>query len=104
MAYVSDRWNVDVIENLPPLHVPVDSPVVETLLRVYRSFTDDNREPLTMGGATYARAIPNAVAFGAARPGNPEVAHQVDEHWALEDYFFVTQIYAQAMLELANTL
>ena len=39
-------------------------------LRVYQEETGDTKsKPGTMGGGTYARATPNAVAFGAGFPG-----------------------------------
>ncbi len=102
--YLPDKWGVEVVESLPPLYVPLDSPVVQTLLRVYRDITGDYTEPFTIGGATYARAIPNAVAFGALYPGQADMAHQKDEYWSIDDYYRTVQIYAQAMLDLANTL
>ncbi|MDQ0188472.1 dipeptidase PepV [Alicyclobacillus cycloheptanicus] len=102
--YVSDKWRVTGEGGLAPLHVPLDSPVVKTLLKVYAEHTGAPADPITIGGATYARAIPNAVAFGALFPGQPDLAHQKDECWALEDYFRCIEIYAHAMFELANTL
>ena len=102
--YVSDKWQVTLVENLDPLYVPLESPVVEVLSKVYSEYMGESAEPLTTGGATYARAIPNAVAFGPLFPGQPELAHQVDESWELADYLRCAEIYAQAMLELANTL
>lgn len=102
--YVSDKWSVTVTENLPPHFVPLDSAVVHALRKVYIEKTGDESEPMAIGGATYARAIPNAVAFGPLFSGQPELAHQEDEHWALDDYFKCIDIYAHAMLELANTL
>jgi succinyl-diaminopimelate desuccinylase len=102
--YLPDKWTVEVVESLLPLFVPPDSPVVRTLLKVYREVTGDVTEPLTIGGATYARAIPNAVAFGALYPGQAELAHQKNEHWSVKDYYRTVQIYAQAMMELANIL
>jgi succinyl-diaminopimelate desuccinylase len=102
--YLPDKWKVEVVESLLPIYMSLDSPVVETLLKVYREATGDLTEPMTIGGATYARAIPNAVAFGALYPGQAELAHQKDECWSVEDYYRTVQIYAQAMMELANTL
>ncbi|WP_229776782.1 dipeptidase PepV [Alicyclobacillus cellulosilyticus] len=103
-ARVPDRWHVRLIEHLPPLYVPKDSPVVSTLLRVYQEVTGDPGEPLAIGGATYARAIPNVVAFGPRFPHQPDLAHQRDESWSLQDYLRCVVIYARAMAELAHAL
>jgi len=88
--------------NLNPHYVPKDSEIVQTLLRVYREATGDNSEPLTIGGGTYARAIPNAVAFGALFPGQEELAHQRDENWRVDDLISCTKIFAKAIYELAK--
>lgn len=103
-AFLSDKWKVELKGDLAPLYLPLDHPVVTTLSKVYEELTGVKAEPITIGGATYARAIPNGVAFGALFPGEPDLAHQADESWALADYFRCIEIYAQAMLELANTL
>ncbi|CCQ96708.1 putative dipeptidase ytjP [[Clostridium] ultunense Esp] len=89
-------------KKLTPHLVPKDHPLVKTLLRVYRSQTGDTREPLAIGGATYARSLPLGVAFGAAFPGREDVAHQKDEYILLDDLVKATAIYAQAIYELAN--
>jgi len=103
-GYVSDKWSMTITENLDPLYVPLDSPVVSVLSKVYADLTGHEAVPFAIGGATYARAVPNAVAFGPLFAGQPELAHQRDEHWGLADYFKCIDIYAHAMLELANTL
>ena len=102
--HVSDKWTVKVVHDLPPLYVPLGSPVIQVLSGVYERIVGEPATPLTMGGATYARAIPNAVAFGPMFPGQADCAHQPDENWELENYFRCVQIYAHAMFELANTL
>ncbi|KEO84482.1 dipeptidase PepV [Tumebacillus flagellatus] len=88
--------------NMEPLYVPKDSEIVQKLLSVYEEETGDKAEPLTIGGGTYARAIPNAVAFGALFPGQEELAHQRDENWAVDDLIRCTKIYAKAIYELAK--
>ncbi|WP_051662872.1 dipeptidase PepV [Alicyclobacillus macrosporangiidus] len=103
-AYVSDKWGVHLVSNRDPLFVSPDSPVIRCLAQVYEQYTGNKAEPIAIGGATYARAITNGVAFGPLFPGQPDRAHQKDEHWSLQDYFLCTQIYAHAMFELANTL
>lgn len=103
-TYLPDKWHVSLVEHLAPLRVDPDSPVVAELMKVYRSFFDDDLGPETTGGATYARTIPNAVAFGALFPGKSGLAHEPDEYWELDDYLTCIEIYAEAMTRLANSL
>lgn len=91
----------DVSDN-PPLYVPADSPLVIKLQKVYKEATGEEPELIAIGGGTYARAIPNAVAFGAQFPGKPEVAHEKDEYIEIDDLIKCTKIYAHAIAALAG--
>jgi succinyl-diaminopimelate desuccinylase len=91
----------DVSDN-PPLYVPADSPLVRKLQKVYREVTGQEPELLSIGGGTYARAIPNAVAFGPLFPGQPELAHEKDEFIQIDDLIRCAKIYAHAIAELAG--
>lgn len=103
-SVLSDKWRLVVVENRDPLFVPLDSPVISTLRQVYEEQTQLDSTPIAIGGGTYARAIPNAVAFGALFPGREDVAHQRDEFWYIDDFLRCVSIYAHAIYELANTL
>ncbi len=86
----------------PPLYVEKDHPLVQKLMKVYQRYTGDKREPITIGGGTYARALDNAVAFGPLFPGQEELAHQKDEYIGIEELILMTKIYAAAIIELAK--
>ena len=47
-----------------PLYVPADSPLIQKLQRVYETETGEKAELLVIGGGTYAKTMPNVVAFG----------------------------------------
>ncbi|HZO90206.1 MAG TPA: dipeptidase PepV [Chthonomonadaceae bacterium] len=97
-------WALAEYHDQPPLYVPLDQEPVATLLRVYREETgDEQSQPGTMGGGTYARATPHAVAYGASFPGGHDgPAHEPDEHFALSTLFNAAKIYAHALYELAK--
>ncbi len=85
-----------------PIYMPKDHPLIKTLMSVYKDYTGDPSEPITIGGGTYARAAENIVAFGPLLPGRPELAHQKDEYMALDDFILATKIYATSLYELAK--
>ncbi|MDI6694211.1 MAG: M20 family metallopeptidase [Anaerolineales bacterium] len=88
---------------LAPIYIPRQSDLVKTLMDVYRQVTGDyDSQPETSGGATYARAMPNCVAFGAVFPGRPKVEHQPNEHIRLDDLYTAMQIYALAIYALTR--
>lgn len=93
---------VEVLDHQQPLHVPEDHSLVQTLKRVYAEQTGQPAYTVAIGGGTYARAIKNAVAFGATFPGKPEMAHQKDEYIEIEDLMMNARIYAHAIAELVK--
>lgn len=96
LAYREFDW-------LAPLYVPKEHPMVQTLMRVYRQLTGDvSSTPLTSAGATYARAIPNCVAFGAVFPGALSTEHQPNERVVLAELYRAMEIYAHAIYELTR--
>ena len=100
----SRGWTVAEHHDQPPLYVPLDKEPVAALLRVYQEETGDMvSKPGTMGGGTYARATPNAVAFGAGFPGGSDgPAHEPDERIAVANLVKAAKIYAHALFELAR--
>jgi succinyl-diaminopimelate desuccinylase len=88
---------------LAPIYLPLDHFMVETLMKVYREFSGDLvTEPRASGGATYARAIQNCVAFGALTVDEELTEHQPNERVVLENLYKAMEIYAQAVYALAN--
>lgn len=88
--------------DLPPHHVPVDDPLVQTLIKVYEEQTNEQADLLAISGGTYARALQSGVAFGPLFPGRQDVAHEKDEYIIVEDLLKATALYAQAIFELAR--
>lgn len=92
-----------------PLFLDPNSDFIQTLMRVYKEYSGDNFTPaMTMGGGTYARKLPNCVAFGPEFP-NPKTAdfviggpHQADEAINIEEMMTSIAIYAAALEELAK--
>lgn len=87
---------------MEPVYFDKDSRIVKALMDVYQSSTGDMvSQPISLGGATYARAIPNAIAFGPVFPDQEELAHEADEYYCVADYKRITEIYANALLKLS---
>jgi succinyl-diaminopimelate desuccinylase len=90
------------LDHTPPIYVPADDPLVETLMSVYRKHTGDTESrPIVIGGGTYARAAKHIVAFGPGFPGEAELAHQKDEYISEENLIRLAKIYADAIRALS---
>lgn len=87
---------------LRSLYVPLDHFLIKTLRKVYEEETDFDSTPISSGGATYARAMDNCVAFGAVFPDGKKTEHQPNEYLAIRDMDRAFIIYAKAIYELSK--
>ncbi len=94
-----------VIENevhKAKLYIPEDSRLVSTLLKVYRDQTGMDGKAKCIGGGTYAKMLPNTLAFGPIFPGDEIREHKPDEYISIDSLMKNTQIIAAAMYEMAK--
>ena len=62
-----------------------DDPEIQVLQDAFQFVTGDTEhKPFTIGGGTYAKMLPNVVAFGPLFAGDPVTEHQPDECIDLE--------------------
>ena len=104
-AHAGGIAEVTVDRDAAPFYMALDNPAVQSCIRAYNDFTGENAKPYTIGGGTYARHFPNAVAFGPEHPERPMPdfagpIHGVDEaasrDWLLE----ALKVYILALVEL----
>lgn len=84
------------------LYMPPETPLIQKLQAVYEQQTGQRAELLCIGGGTYAKSMPNTVAFGPIFPGEPCTEHEPDEYITLENLRRCTEIFAAAMVALAG--
>ena len=83
------------------LYVDPDSKLIQTLHKAYVNVTGDTvNQPQTMGGGTYAKSMPNCVAFGAEFLGEDNLIHGNNENIKIESLLKATEIYCQAIYNL----
>ena len=84
-------------------YVSPSSPLVKTLMDVYKKVTKDEvNGPITIGGGTYAREIGNAVAYGPLLVGREDVCHIANEYLFESDFDMAIEVYYNAILELSK--
>ena len=92
---------VEDYDYLPSVHIERDSTLVRQLMDAYQKVTGDmESEPRLSGGATYARAMDNIVAFGPLLPGKVETEHEPNENIIIEDMKTAMEIYIEAFMNL----
>jgi succinyl-diaminopimelate desuccinylase len=109
MADVVDRALFDaglVIERRKPMtpchHTPADSPFVQTLLRIYETYTGKPGRCQAIGGGTYVHDIPGGVAFGCEMPGVDHRIHGANEFIAVDDLILSAKMFTQAILDICG--
>lgn len=87
-------------DRLKSLYVPADSKLIKTLVSVYEQETGLEGTPKSSGGATYAKALDNCVAFGAMFPFDEKTEHQENERVNIKNMIKATEIYALSVYRL----
>jgi len=95
-------FSIKICSHQPAHHVPKDSLLVKSLLKAYSDITGLEAYAFAIGGGTYAKVLPQGVAFGPVLPGEPDVIHCPDEYITIENLILATKVYAQAIINLAH--
>jgi succinyl-diaminopimelate desuccinylase len=95
------RFAVDGYWNDEPFAVDPEAKLVKRLLAAYARATGEAAKPAVAGGGTYAKRIPNAIAFGMWFPGAPYPGHDVDEKIAIDDLHRGARVLITALADLA---
>ena len=92
----------DTTNYMPALYINPNSNLVQSLCNIYNEETKSNCKPIAIGGATFARAFPNCISFGANFPGDKDMCHQTDEFISIDKLLLACKIYAKAILFLGT--
>ncbi|HJQ99582.1 MAG TPA: Sapep family Mn(2+)-dependent dipeptidase [Candidatus Polarisedimenticolaceae bacterium] len=95
------RFKIDGYWQDEPYVVDPESKLVKRLLASYERVTGEKAKPGVAGGSTYARRLPNAVAFGMWFPDKPYAGHDVDEKIAIADLTRGTRVLIEALTDIA---
>ncbi|MDR2090263.1 MAG: Sapep family Mn(2+)-dependent dipeptidase [Clostridiales bacterium] len=94
------RFTVKTASFHRPLYVKESDPLVAKLLKAYNGVTGENASAVSIGGATFARALDYGVAFGPVFPGTVSTIHEADENIGIDDFLKTAEIYYEAFKSL----
>ena len=80
----------------------METEAVQKLMKVYTEYSGRSDAPKSIGGGTYAKSMPNVVAFGPIFPGDEVREHKPDEFIEIPKLMKNAQIIASAMYEMAK--
>ena len=103
------------VSKMDPICKDKDSKEVKILTDIWKenmskyygfeeSFTEKYSEPLAIGGGTYARHIPNTIAFGLQAPWQEDVCHQANESRRLSDFEADIDVLTEAIKRLSSQI
>ena len=104
MAALTSRYSMKIERGMyqPPIYFEADDERIVRLVDIYRKYSGDaETKPLVIGGGTYARQFPNAVAFGAMYPGDPDTMHARNEYIRRDRLLQTAKIYAETLYAFA---
>jgi predicted dipeptidase len=86
-----------------PLGFDPKAKIVKRLMTVYsRATGEKNPRPAISGGGTYAKRLPNAIAFGMWFPGKPYPGHDLDEKIPIDDLQRGARVLVHALVDIAT--
>lgn len=101
-SQMNQTYRIKVNRAMPSMRMDVTLPEIQIMREVYESVTGLDGTPVITTGATYARWIPNVVAFGPSFPGQKGIAHLPNEWMKVSDLMKNFEIYTLTMYELAK--
>lgn len=80
-----------------------ESDVVQKIMSVYQEVTGDlESEPIAIGGGTFAKSMPNMIAFGAEFDLEESTMHAYNEYVKIDDLKKMMEIYAKSIAKLTK--
>ncbi len=106
---------VEVLNQMEPLYKSKDLPQIALLTEIWKSnmpsysgykpeYLSEYTEPIAIGGGTYARHMPNTIAFGIQAPWQEDQCHQANECRALSDFETDIKVMTEAIMGLSEYL
>lgn len=90
----------DVTRYFPPIKFDRNHFMVNIMRDVYEEATGLDGVPIITTGATYARFMPNIIAFGPSFPGQIGIAHNKNEYMSIRDLKKNIEIYYRLLERL----
>ena len=105
--------SVEVLNQMAPLYKSRDLPEITLLTDIWKEnmplytgfmpdYLNSYTEPIAIGGGTYARHMPNTIAFGIQTPWQEDQCHQANERCAVRDFEADIKILTEAIKGLCG--
>ena len=104
--------SVEITNQMASLYKAKDLPEISVLTDIWKEnmpsysgfrpeYLEKYTEPIAIGGGTYARHMPNTIAFGIQTPWQEDQCHQANESRALKDFETDIKVMTEAIKALS---
>ena len=94
----------EVSSSVEPLFFSLDDPMIKALKAAYEKVSGDDSPMMAIGGGTYAKAMPNCIAFGCEFNGEENHIHDANECLKVSSLLKQVEIYVEAIKNLNEEL
>ena len=105
---------VEVLNKMDPLYKSSDLPQIGLLTEIWKDnmssysgfkpeYLTEFTDPIAIGGGTYARHMPNTIAFGVQSPWQEDQCHQANECRSLNDLETDIKVLTEAIKGLSES-
>lgn len=99
---IPEHSQIEVVRSIPGINLDKERSEIKSLSAIYQKITGNDGTPVTTTGATYARKLPNIVAFGPSFPGQKGIAHNKNEWMSVSDLKMNMEIYLESIIALLS--
>ena len=103
---------VEVASHMAGIHKSTDTDEIRTLTKIWSEnmelfdgykpeYKAQFTKPVAVGGGTYARHMPNTVAFGVQTPWMEDQCHQANEHMSVNDFEALIKVMSETITALS---
>ncbi|GAU76245.1 Xaa-His dipeptidase [Fusibacter sp. 3D3] len=90
-------FTYEILEFMDFLYVDQSMPFLGEMAKAYEEVTGHQNEFILAHGSSYAKAMPNFVAWGPYFPDEADSCHEINEHLDFENLIKATEIYTRAL-------
>lgn len=96
------KLNFSVLNYLDPLYVERDKKFLKEMARAYELISGYKNDFILANGTSYAKVMPNIVAWGPVFPDEPDYCHQENERIRISSLIKSTKIYATYLFNITT--
>jgi len=97
------EYTLNCLQYLAPLDLKSDAPYLQKMASAYESQTQLKNDFLLANGTSYAKAMPNFVAWGPLFPGDEDSCHEANERISKSTLRKATRVYGHFIFDVATS-